>query len=103
MPVVCSREPAGSSWRGRRRGLYADTHTAASRPGGSSEDRNRHRPNRYARIQRIAGLFTMTTDQPFTDTVAYGSGPDDNITDTAETAAVTHHKITLDGHEIAYT
>lgn len=45
----------------------------------------------------------MPTDQPFADTVAYGSGPDDNITDTAETAAVTHHTITLDGHEIAYT
>ena len=45
----------------------------------------------------------MSTDQPFADTVAYGSGPDDNTTDTAETAAITHHAITLGGHEIAYT
>ncbi|WP_216898526.1 S10 family peptidase [Nocardia alni] len=45
----------------------------------------------------------MSTDQPFADPVAYGSGPDDNITDTTEAAAVTHHTITLGGREIAYT
>ncbi len=45
----------------------------------------------------------MSTDQPFDDPVAYGSGPDDSITDTSEAAAVTHHTITLGGREIAYT
>ncbi|WP_203236993.1 S10 family peptidase [Nocardia panacis] len=42
-------------------------------------------------------------DQPFFDPVIYGNGPDDNVTDTAETAAVTHHSITVGGRDIAYT
>ncbi|MFI6044897.1 S10 family peptidase [Nocardia sp. NPDC051321] len=42
-------------------------------------------------------------DQPFFDPVVYGNGPDDNVTDTAETAAVTHHTITIDGNDIPYT
>jgi carboxypeptidase C (cathepsin A) len=42
-------------------------------------------------------------DQPFSDTVAYGNGPQDSVTDTAENAAVTHHTILLDGKTIEYT
>ncbi|WP_225724811.1 MULTISPECIES: S10 family peptidase [unclassified Nocardia] len=45
----------------------------------------------------------MSADQPFFDPVAYGNGPDDNVTDATEAAAVTHHTITLGGREIAYT
>ncbi|MGY2062896.1 S10 family serine carboxypeptidase-like protein, partial [Nocardia gipuzkoensis] len=32
-----------------------------------------------------------------------GNGPDDSVTDTTETAAVTHHSITIGGREIVYT
>ncbi|WP_405163817.1 peptidase S1 [Nocardia sp. NBC_01499] len=42
-------------------------------------------------------------DQSFFDPVAYGTGPDDNVADTAESAAVTHHTITINDREIAYT
>ncbi|WP_322026560.1 S10 family serine carboxypeptidase-like protein [Burkholderia sp. BCC1977] len=42
-------------------------------------------------------------DQPFFDPVAYGNGPDDSVTDTTESAAITHHTILIDGKRIAYT
>ncbi|KZM73221.1 S10 family peptidase [Nocardia terpenica] len=42
-------------------------------------------------------------DQPFFDPVVYGNGPDDNVTDVTETAAITHHSITVGGRQIAYT
>ena len=42
-------------------------------------------------------------DQPYSDTTAYGNGPNDSITDTAENAAITHHSVTLDARQIAYT
>jgi carboxypeptidase C (cathepsin A) len=42
-------------------------------------------------------------DLPFTDTTAYGSGPDDSVTDVTEAAAVTHHVVTVGGAPIAYT
>jgi carboxypeptidase C (cathepsin A) len=42
-------------------------------------------------------------DQPLLDTTAYGSGPDDSITDVAEAAAITHHTVTIGGVPIAYT
>jgi carboxypeptidase C (cathepsin A) len=42
-------------------------------------------------------------DQPVLDTTAYGSGPDDSITDVAEAAAITHHTVTIGGVPIAYT
>ncbi|WP_179401483.1 S10 family peptidase [Burkholderia guangdongensis] len=42
-------------------------------------------------------------DQPFFDPVAYGNGPDDSVTDTTETAAVTHHTVVVGGRRIAYT
>lgn len=43
------------------------------------------------------------TDQPFFDPVAYGNGPQDNVTDATETAAITHHTISLAGQLITYT
>ena len=42
-------------------------------------------------------------DQPYMDTTAYGSGPDDSITDVTEAAAITHHVVTVGGQSIAYT
>jgi len=44
-----------------------------------------------------------STDQPYSDTTAYGNGPNDSITDTTENAAITHHTMTLGGKEITYT
>lgn len=42
-------------------------------------------------------------DQPYFDPTAYGNGPDDNVTDATENAAVTHHTMVLGGRTIAYT
>ena len=42
-------------------------------------------------------------DQPLLDTTPYGSGKDDSVTDTTENAAVTHHRVTINGTAIAYT
>ena len=44
-----------------------------------------------------------TADQPLLDPTAYGSGPDDAITDTTEAAAVTHHVATFGGVPLPYT
>jgi carboxypeptidase C (cathepsin A) len=46
---------------------------------------------------------TTPPDQPFFDNTAYGMGPDDSITDTTESAAVTHHQVVIGGQTIAYT
>ena len=45
----------------------------------------------------------QAADQPYLDTTAYGSGPDDSITDVTEAAAITHHVATVGGVSIAYT
>ena len=50
-----------------------------------------------------ASSSRKSADQPFFDPVAYGNGPDDSVTDTTETAAITHHSITIGGHKINYT
>ncbi|GAB0114162.1 S10 family peptidase [Acidisoma sp. C75] len=42
-------------------------------------------------------------DQPYMDPVAYGNGPEDNVSDAAEHAAVTHHQVTIGGKTIDYT
>ncbi|SDH44265.1 Carboxypeptidase C (cathepsin A) [Paraburkholderia steynii] len=42
-------------------------------------------------------------DHPFFDPVAYGNGPDDSVTDTSESAAITKHSITIGGKKINYT
>ena len=42
-------------------------------------------------------------DQAFFDPVAYGNGPDDSVTATDESAAITHHSVTIGGHKINYT
>jgi carboxypeptidase C (cathepsin A) len=45
----------------------------------------------------------LTADQPLSDTDVYGSGPHDSVTDTTEAAAVTHHRVTINGQNITYT
>ena len=51
----------------------------------------------------VRPVRAVSLDQPFTDPVAYGNGPQDSVTDTTEAAAVTRHEIVLDGKSIAYT
>jgi carboxypeptidase C (cathepsin A) len=42
-------------------------------------------------------------DQPLLDTTPYGTGKDDSVTDTTESAAVTHHAVVIAGKKIPYT
>ena len=42
-------------------------------------------------------------DQSLLDTTAYGSGPDDSVSDASENAAITRHKVTISGVTIPYT
>jgi carboxypeptidase C (cathepsin A) len=42
-------------------------------------------------------------DQPFFDPVAYGTGPEDSVSDASENAAITKHSITIGGKKINYT
>ncbi|WP_258002131.1 S10 family peptidase [Burkholderia sp. WAC0059] len=42
-------------------------------------------------------------DQPFSDPLAYGNGPDDSVSDTSENAAITHHALRIGGETIDYT
>ncbi|QQC67361.1 S10 family peptidase [Paraburkholderia ginsengisoli] len=50
-----------------------------------------------------AAVAHKAGDHPFFDPVAYGNGPDDSVTEVAETAAVTHHSVTIGGRKINYT
>jgi carboxypeptidase C (cathepsin A) len=43
------------------------------------------------------------SDQPYSDTTAYGNGPNDSVAEGNESAAITHHTVTLGGRQIAYT
>src|SRR5271157_4744903 len=51
----------------------------------------------------VAHTQQAPSDQPLLDTTPYGSGKDDSITDTTESAAVTQHSITINGTMISYT
>ncbi len=42
-------------------------------------------------------------NEPFRDTTPYGCGPDDSVSDATESAAVTQHKLKINGAEIRYT
>ncbi|HZZ09596.1 MAG TPA: peptidase S1 [Paraburkholderia sp.] len=59
--------------------------------------------NSHASPPSAAGASRHAADQPFFDPVAYGNGPDDSVTDTTETAAITHHSATIGGRKINYT
>jgi carboxypeptidase C (cathepsin A) len=50
-----------------------------------------------------SGAAHKAGDQPFFDPVVYGNGPDDSVTAVDETAALTHHSVTIGGHKINYT
>ncbi|HEY2024471.1 S10 family peptidase [Paraburkholderia sp.] len=71
---------------------------------------NQH-PSHDAPAAATAGAATTTSaphkastrDQPFFDPVAYGNGPDDSVSATDESAAITHHAITIGGRKIEYT
>ncbi len=51
----------------------------------------------------IQPVRAVDQDQPFSDPVAYGNGPQDNVADATESAAVTRHEIVLGGKSIHYT
>ncbi|MBW4023991.1 MAG: peptidase S1 [Proteobacteria bacterium] len=51
----------------------------------------------------IAPVRKPDLDEPLSDPVAYGNGPQDSVTDTSEAAAVTRHQIVLNGKTIDYT
>ncbi|GLU31933.1 peptidase S1 [Trinickia caryophylli] len=76
---------------------------------GSANPQSPHEHNTHAATSGRASMphtFHIGTtggDEPFFDPIAYGNGPDDSVTDTTEAAAVTHHKMTIGGREIAYT
>jgi carboxypeptidase C (cathepsin A) len=44
-----------------------------------------------------------SSDIPLLDTTAYGVGPEDNVADAGENAAITHHSATIDGKTISYS
>ncbi len=46
---------------------------------------------------------SSTADAAFFDPVAYGNGPQDQVADATEGAAVTHHVASIGGRSIAYT
>ena len=46
---------------------------------------------------------TSPADQPLIDRTPYGAGPDASVTDTTESAAVTHHVATVGGKSFPYT
>ena len=49
-----------------------------------------------------AGFGQPDPDATLLDTTAYGAAPDDFITDTTESAAITHHVATLGGVAMPY-
>ncbi|MBZ9820031.1 S10 family serine carboxypeptidase-like protein [Mesorhizobium sp. CA4] len=54
-------------------------------------------------INKGLGVGQPGPDQPFLDTTAYGSGPDDSVSDVTENAAITHHVATVNGISVSYT
>ena len=76
--------------------MNPDTGSLQSSPHNSQT----HTPGRAT----MAHMFAAKKgDEPFFDPVAYGNGPDDSVTDTNETAAITHHTIEIGGRQINYT
>jgi carboxypeptidase C (cathepsin A) len=70
--------------------------------GSPQSSHNAHAPS-PGRASMPHVFLRRQDDQPFHDDVAYGNGPDDFVTDTSESAAITHHTITIGGRKIAYT
>lgn len=61
------------------------------------------RPGAMPIRQMAAGALRSQADQSLFDMTPYGSGKDDSIADATESAAVTHHTVTIDGATIPYT
>jgi len=76
--------------------MNPDTGSLQSSPHNSQT----HTPTRATMAHMFAA---KKSDEPFFDPVAYGNGPDDSVTDTNETAAITHHTIEIGGRQINYT
>ena len=70
--------------------------------GSPQSTHNSHAPS-PGRASMPHVFLRRQDDQPFHDDVAYGNGPDDFVTDTSETAAITHHTISIGGRSIDYT
>ena len=70
--------------------------------GSPQSTHNSHAPS-PGRASMPHVFLRRQDDQPFHDDVAYGNGPDDFVTDTSETAAITHHTISIGGRTIDYT
>lgn len=51
----------------------------------------------------MSAAGTGAADVPLFDPTPYGNGPQDNVTDMTEGAALTHHTATIGGKQIAYT
>ena len=54
-------------------------------------------------INNGLGAGSPAPDLPFLDTTAYGSGPEDSVSEGTENAAITHHVATVNGIPIPYT
>ncbi|MGN6652068.1 S10 family peptidase [Trinickia sp.] len=70
--------------------------------GSPQSSHNAHAPS-PGRASMPHVFLSRQSDQPFHDDVAYGNGPDDFVTDTSESAAITHHTIAIGGRKIDYT
>ncbi|BCF99985.1 peptidase S1 [Paraburkholderia sp. PGU19] len=70
-----------------------------SASGSPQSPHNSHAPQEAS----AASASQKAGDHPFFDPVAYGNGPDDSVTDTSESAAITKHSITIGGKKINYT
>ncbi len=54
-------------------------------------------------MTNAASPLAPPADQPVLDTTPYGAGPNDNVADATENAAITHNTATIGGKAIAYT
>jgi len=54
-------------------------------------------------VDEIVAISETSGDEPVVDQVPYGSGKDDSTGDTAESASVTQHDVTIGGKSISYT
>ncbi|CAN7666764.1 S10 family peptidase [Paraburkholderia sp. SIMBA_054] len=70
-----------------------------SASGSSQSPHNSHATQEAS----AASASHKAGDHPFFDPVAYGNGPDDSVTDTSESAAITKHSITIGGKKLNYT
>ena len=51
----------------------------------------------------VVSAHQPPADEPLLDTVPYGAGPDDSISDATENAAITRHSAVIGGKTVPYT